>query len=125
MATDNRTDQRVLLRREMDKTCTLHTDTMKEVFDKIGKMVPIWVFTSTLLILCAVFSYFGYLSHHTADKAEMTSKETARAATTAVEKLTEIVQEVKSNQKVVLWRLDDISKSIDEQKHQTRKGDGK
>lgn len=100
-------EQRKVQRREMDRTCSLHTETIKAVFEKIDKMLPIWVFLATISIIGAVFSYITYLNHSTASASQASIKE-----------ISDTIHIVKTNQAVVLFRLDGIGKDIDDLKQQ-------
>ena len=113
-------DERKEYRREMDRTCAMHTESMRDIFSQIGKMVPIWVFLATIGIVGSVFSYMTYLSHQVSTKAEQSVKETADLARVSIKELGESLNSLKTTQAVMLFRLDDIREDINDLKNQHR-----
>ena len=113
-------DERIFHRREDDRTCAMHTDSMRDIFAQIGRMVPIWVFLATIGIIGGVFSYMTYLSHQVSTKAEQSVKETADLARISIKELGDTLSGLKTTQAVMLFRLDDIREDINDLKEQHR-----
>ena len=112
---------------ERRSTCKEHVAQMKEIFDKIDKRLPIWVFLASIGIIGAAFSFVSLVSR---DNFQATHNRMTAMATINKDALTEVNESLKSisaslnsinvRQAVTASAIKNMEKDIDELKQQKK-----
>ena len=91
---------------ERREACAAHHDLMKEIFQKIDRRLPIWVFLASLGIISAAFTFVGAVNRDGAFNLQARIEETTKE----IKELSRSVNEIDKHQQVVLFRLDELAR---------------
>lgn len=106
-------ERREVLRRMTDRQCALHEHTMRDIFSKIEKRVPIWVFLAALGIVSSVFTYLNLNQKEAFQQTQVTIKELTKQTSEEVKDLSRQFNAMQNAQGVMLYRIDEIGKKIE------------
>jgi hypothetical protein len=101
-------EKREALRRMEDRHCAAHENAMAE----INKRVPIWVFLAALGIVSSVFTYLNLNQKEAFQQTQVVIKELTKSTSDEVKALGLSVNTMQRSQDVMLYRLDEIGKKI-------------
>jgi hypothetical protein len=91
---------------ERRSQCEAHINTMKEIFEKIERRLPIWVFLTSLGIISAAFTFVATVNR---DGNSTLSKKVDEVAAD-VKALSTNLHDLNISQAVLLFRLEDLTK---------------
>lgn len=110
---ENVANRREVLRRMEDRQCAAHQATMQDIFGKIERRVPIWVFLAALGIVSSVFTFLNLNQKEAFQQTQVSIKELTKQTSDEVKELSKSVGLMQNSQSVVLYRLDEIGKKIE------------
>ena len=112
---------------ERRSTCKEHVAQMREIFDKIDKRLPIWVFLASISIIAAAFSFVSLINR---DNFQATHNRMSNLATINKENMTEVNASLKEisaaivsinvQQAISATAIVGMEKDIDELKQQKK-----
>ena len=110
---------------ERRATCKEHVAQMKEIFDKIDKRLPIWVFLASIGIIGAAFSFVSLVSrdniqtaHNRMSSIVDANKEALSEVNTSLKSISAAINSINVQQAVTTTAIKGMEKDIDELKQQ-------
>ena len=110
---------------ERRSTCKEHVAQMKEIFDKIDKRLPIWVFLASITIIAAAFSFVSLVSrdnfqsaHNRMSALATVNKESISEVNESLKSISAAINSINVQQAVTTKSITGMEKDIDELKTQ-------
>ena len=110
---------------ERRSTCKEHVAQMKEIFDKIDKRLPIWVFLAAIGIIGAAFSFVSLVSrdnfqsaHNRMSALATVNKESLDEVNDSLKSISAAINSINVQQAVTTKSITGMEKDIDELKRQ-------
>ena len=110
---------------ERRATCKEHVAQMREIFEKIDKRLPIWVFLAAIGIIGAAFSFVSLISrdnfqsaHNRMSNLATVNKEAIGEVNESLKSISAAINSINVQQAVTTKSITGMEKDIDELKRQ-------
>ena len=110
---------------ERRATCKEHVGQMREIFEKIDKRLPIWVFLAAIGIIGAAFSFVSIVSENNIKMAHNrmgdiveANKESMTEVTTSLRSISAAINSINVQQAITATAIRGMEKDIDAMKQQ-------
>ena len=112
---------------ERRSTCKEHVAQMKEIFDKIDKRLPIWVFLASITIIAAAFSFVSLVNrdnfqaaHNRMSAMATINKENITEVNTSLKEISAAINSINVQQAVSTRAIKGMEEDINELKQQKK-----
>ena len=112
---------------ERRSTCKEHVAQMKEIFDKIDKRLPIWVFLASITIIATAFSFVSLINrdnfqaaHNRMSAMATINKENITEVNTSLKEISAAINSINVQQAVSTRAIQGMEKDIEELKLQKK-----
>ena len=110
---------------ERRATCKEHVAQMREIFEKIDKRLPIWVFLAAIGIIGAAFSFVSLVSrdnfqsaHNRMSALATVNKESISEVNESLKSISAAINSINVQQAVTTTAIKSMEQDIDELKRQ-------